>query len=243
MDKLIDATIIYGYLVPVVILFIDFLVVTCRNAWTGKRYCSSVLKKQLMMFVPAYNYFWALFVVLDWTDWLGKLLSKYLFKHGIIMMNLDEMAEKYLGAVETQKKTENKDFDGKFTRGDMETCYVTGASESQVLQVGQSGSFGQAIGSLKHGFLVAREGWNGKGMFLFMRPFDVLKDDFIIDTVKSLPYNFKQWVKNHPNERKERFFTQYICMKAADGSIVNGWLASQTDMLADDWVLVDPEKV
>jgi hypothetical protein len=32
-------------------------------------------------------------------------------------------------------------------------------------------------------------------------------------------------------------------MKAADGSIVNGWLASQTDMLADDWVLVDPEKV
>ena len=83
MDKLIDAIIIYGYLVPVVILFIDFLVVTCRNAWTGKRYCSSALKKQLMMFVPGYNYFWALFVVLDWTDWLGKLLSKYLFKHGI----------------------------------------------------------------------------------------------------------------------------------------------------------------
>ena len=79
-------------------------------------------------------------------------------------------------------------------------------------------------------------------MFLFMRPFDTLKDDFIIDTVKSLPENFKLWVKNHPNEKKERFFTEYICMKAADGSVVNGWLASQTDMLALDWVLVDPEK-
>jgi hypothetical protein len=31
-------------------------------------------------------------------------------------------------------------------------------------------------------------------------------------------------------------------MKAADGSIVNGWLASQTDMLSEDWVLVDPNE-
>ena len=72
-------------------------------------------------------------------------------------------------------------------------------------------------------------------------------DSTAVEAAKNLEeattYNFKQWVKNHPNERKERFFTQYICMKAADGSIVNGWLASQTDMLADDWVLVDPEKV
>ena len=30
----------------------------------------------------------------------------------------------------------------------------------------------------------------------------------------------------------------HIDMKAADGSIVIGWLASQTDMLADDWVVV-----
>jgi hypothetical protein len=31
----------------------------------------------------------------------------------------------------------------------------------------------------------------------------------------------------------------YITMKTADGSIVMGWLASQPDMLADDWVIVD----
>lgn len=34
-------------------------------------------------------------------------------------------------------------------------------------------------------------------------------------------------------------FTAYLCMKAADGSIVNGWLASQTDMLAEDWTILD----
>jgi hypothetical protein len=34
-------------------------------------------------------------------------------------------------------------------------------------------------------------------------------------------------------------FTAYLCMKAADGTIVNGWLASQTDMLAEDWQVVE----
>ena len=156
------------------------------------------------------------------------------------MQNHDEMAGKYIQAVETQRKNDNAGFDGSFTRGDMETCFVAGAQSMEMLQEGETGTFGQAIGSLKHGFLVARLGWNGKGMFLFMRPFDALKDEFIIDTVKSLPYNFKQWVKNHPDESGERIFSQYICMKAADGTIVNGWLASQTDMLATDWVLVNP---
>jgi len=28
-------------------------------------------------------------------------------------------------------------------------------------------------------------------------------------------------------------------MKAADGSLVIGWLASQTDMLAEDWIVVE----
>lgn len=148
-------------------------------------------------------------------------------------LNFDVLAERYISQMGEKES---------YTRGDMETCFVSGCQDAQQLQPGMTGTFGQAIGSLKHGFLVAREGWNDKGMFLFLRPFDSLKDDFIIDTVKSLPYNFKQWVKNHPNEHKERFFTEYICMKAADGTIVNGWLASQTDMLSCDWVLVDPEK-
>jgi len=34
-------------------------------------------------------------------------------------------------------------------------------------------------------------------------------------------------------------FTPYICLWAADKSIVNGWLASQTNMLVTDWETVD----
>ena len=157
-----------------------------------------------------------------------------------MQQNHDEMAEKYISAVENQKQSEGQ-FDKSFTRGDMQTCFVSGCQSMERLQEGCDGSFGQAVGSLKHGFLVRRKGWNGKGMFLFMRPFDTLPDKMITEQVKSLPWNFKEWVRHHPNEEHSRFFTQYICMKDADGSIVNGWLASQTDILAEDWVLVSPE--
>jgi hypothetical protein len=109
------------------------------------------------------------------------------------------------------------------------------------LQEGCTGTFGQAIGSLRHGFLVRRQGWNDKGMFLFMLPFSLIGDDVVI-AAKSLTENFRLWVKTHPTKSKCRYFSSYICMKAADGSIVNGWLASQTDMLTDDWELVNPEE-
>jgi len=124
----------------------------------------------------------------------------------------------------------------------METCFVSGAQSMERLQEGCTGTFGQAIGSLRNGFLVRRQGWNGKGMFLFMRPFDTLTDRMLTEQSPLLPWNFKEWVRHHPNETHQRFFCSYICMKAADGSIVNGWLASQTDMLTDDWELVNPEE-
>ncbi len=98
--------------------------------------------------------------------------------------------------------------------------------------------FGEALEHVKKGCLVARKGWNGKGMFIFMRPCDTLTADFIINKVKSLPDALKKWVAEHHGENDEIKFTAYLCMKAADGTIVNGWLASQTDMLAEDWELV-----
>jgi hypothetical protein len=105
--------------------------------------------------------------------------------------------------------------------------------------------FDFAVLALKNGKMVSRAGWNGKGMFIFMRPADKLTTDFIINKVKSLPDSVKQFYaeqdsKEHGSEQglTQVQFTAYICMKAADGTIVNGWLASQTDMLAEDWELV-----
>lgn len=78
-------------------------------------------------------------------------------------------------------------------------------------------SFGDAILAMKRGRKVARRGWNGKGMYLYYcRPERrVMPDSTIAD--------------GYP----------HIEMRAADGKIVVGWLASQTDMLSEDWVIVD----
>lgn len=96
------------------------------------------------------------------------------------------------------------------------------------------GSFGSAISALKEGKLVARSGWNGKGMFLFIRP----EASVPVEMVKTLPEQVKDHFRKNVKS-EEAMFTGYICMKAADESIVNGWLASQTDMLAEDWCTVE----
>lgn len=106
-------------------------------------------------------------------------------------------------------------------------------------------TFGQAIEAVKNGQLAARSGWNGKGMFIFMRPSDELETGFI-PKVKSLPQAVKDWIDKNLDDKINQGeagltkvkFTAYICMKAADNSIVNGWLASQTDILAEDWGII-----
>jgi len=101
-------------------------------------------------------------------------------------------------------------------------------------------NFGEALQAVKQGKLAQRQGWNGKGMFIFMRPADNLDPLFIIDKVKSLPQSYKDTLKNVTfTEGEQIHFTAYLCLKAADNSVVNGWLASQTDMLAEDWGIIE----
>jgi len=103
-------------------------------------------------------------------------------------------------------------------------------------------NFGQALELVKQGKLVARQGWNGKRMFIFMRPSDAIPTS-VIPNIKSLPDAVKNWIDVNVDDKQNQgetglqkvVFTPYLCMKAADNTIVNGWLASQTDMLAEDW--------
>lgn len=91
----------------------------------------------------------------------------------------------------------------------------------------QSGnlSFGDAITYLKLGYKVARAGWNGKGMFLFLVPGSTFK------------VNRAPLLGIYP-EGTEIQYHDHIDMKTADNQVVP-WLASQTDMLAEDWCLVN----
>ena len=92
-------------------------------------------------------------------------------------------------------------------------------------------SFGDAINFLKAGKKVARKGWNGKGMFLVLCPgSEVPADHMRVKPVKKF-YQLEG--------RTSVIIAPHIDLKAADGTYVTGWLASQTDMLADDWFTVE----
>jgi hypothetical protein len=105
-------------------------------------------------------------------------------------------------------------------------------------------SFGVALEAVKKGNLIAREGWNGKDMFVFQRPEDTLTVQQVVDHVKSLPRKVKDYfyfktTAPFQTDKTTVKFTSYLCLKAADDSIVNGWLASQTDILAEDWYILE----
>ncbi len=73
-------------------------------------------------------------------------------------------------------------------------------------------NFGDAIAQLKNCKKVARAGWNGKNMYIFME----------VDISPDLTFN------SNP----------YITMITANGSPQKGWLASQADIFAEDWMVV-----
>ncbi|MEG0380556.1 MAG: DUF2829 domain-containing protein [Kurthia sp.] len=74
-------------------------------------------------------------------------------------------------------------------------------------------NFGKALEVLKNGGKVAREGWNGKGMYLTLIPAG------------------NAMFQGYPMQN-------CIGMKTANNLMQPGWLASQADMLAEDWELV-----
>ena len=110
--------------------------------------------------------------------------------------------------------------------------YLLAEQLSRQAQAGPLLSFGDAIALLKEGCKVARIGWNGKGMWLSLSCNGTR-------TVKAesfwSPHN-AEFARENGGEAK---VLPSITMKTATGELLMGWLASQTDMLADDWVIVE----
>lgn len=95
-------------------------------------------------------------------------------------------------------------------------------------------SFGHALQALKGGLRVARAGWNGKGMWIALTPGSV----FPADMAREGHAAKHRADEMEPQVGHNITLLPHIDMRAADGSMVVGWLASQTDMLADDWMIV-----
>ena len=84
-------------------------------------------------------------------------------------------------------------------------------------------NFGLAIEAMKIGERVARKGWNGKDMYVFL----AYEADFVTDADISA------------FDQLEVEVADMLIMKTAQNTFQPGWLASQADMLADDWYIVE----
>ena len=94
--------------------------------------------------------------------------------------------------------------------------------------------FGQAILLMKNGFKCSRKGWNGTDMWLVYMP------------SMTLPPFSSQTEEKKVNDRTAKHIgvdtplttKPYIAMWTADKQWQPGWLASQADMLAEDWFII-----
>ena len=91
-------------------------------------------------------------------------------------------------------------------------------------------NFGQAIEALKQGRRVARIGWNGKGMYLWLLSACMIKAEWCKEA------HLKEVAEANGGEIEA---LGSIRMMTADKKVLTGWLASQTDMLSEDWVIVE----
>lgn len=93
-------------------------------------------------------------------------------------------------------------------------------------------TFGFAIEAMKLGMRVAREGWNGKGMWIIYNPGSNGRSHTMaegsvyahhgIDKCEILPH-----------------FDMYTVNSEGRRAMLPGWLASQSDMAADDWHVIE----
>jgi hypothetical protein len=93
-------------------------------------------------------------------------------------------------------------------------------------------NFGDAIAALKQGKRVARAGWNGKKMFLFLLVASTVPTRAIHDPALRAVIEAEGGGDSFEALGSIRMFT-------ADKKILTGWLASQTDMLSEDWEILD----
>jgi hypothetical protein len=80
-------------------------------------------------------------------------------------------------------------------------------------------TFGDALEYLKQGHKLARSGWNGRGIFIRLQ----MPDENSLMTAPYIYIDTTRLDTSNPAAPKARV----------------PWLASQTDMLAEDWILVD----
>lgn len=102
-------------------------------------------------------------------------------------------------------------------------------------------TFGEAIAALNRGEYVTRKGWNGRGMFLYKTPGSTVELATLKPHVQTVVTKALQEEGHISDGSYKVEILPHIDMWTVNAqgrrAILCGWLASQTDMLADDWCI------
>ena len=85
-------------------------------------------------------------------------------------------------------------------------------------------TFGEALEALKEGKSVSRKGWNGKDQFVYLITGS--------DLQRGLKYGYGEY-------EREPSLVSTLAIKTSSNQIQVGWLATQSDMLSNDWQIVE----
>lgn len=146
------------------------------------------------------------------------------------MKTLDEKSAEYSARLSNQS--------GNYTKGEIETAYVTGAVENEGLTSGELGTFGQALVSLQRGFNIARDEWDGKCFIVKQINSDIASD--IVPKMQSLPDAAKKEIGKYADgsiHYREQCLvvypdTEYGCMAT---NYVPDW----QDIFSNDWIIIE----
>jgi len=88
-------------------------------------------------------------------------------------------------------------------------------------------NFGLALEAAKMGHRIARHGWNGKGQYVFL--------------ADEVEFHTNAEISEFVGSADIVYVADMLVLRTAQGNMQPGWLASQADMLAEDWYIVDDE--
>ena len=84
-------------------------------------------------------------------------------------------------------------------------------------------TFGRALDHVKSGGRAFREGWNGKGMYIFVA------DD--------IGFHTNADISEFSGLENGVCVQPMLVLRTARGELQPGWLATQSDMLSEDWCI------
>lgn len=149
------------------------------------------------------------------------------------MKTLDEKAAEYAASVVSCNK------EAKECEGLIQTAYVLGAMEGELLGE-ETGTFGQALESLKRGYNVRRKAWVRNGDMFIVKQIDSDISPEIVHKMQSLPDAAKEKIGKHADgsiHYRDQCLVVYP--DAEYGCMATNYVPDWQDMFSNDWMIVE----